>query len=58
MVKTCKTCKLQKDINDFHKNKNNKDNLQSSCKECTNQAANLWRINNPEKIKINKKKIL
>jgi hypothetical protein len=54
--KVCKNCKIQKDLDSFYKNKKNKDNLQSSCKQCTNQAANLWRINNPEKIKINKKK--
>ena len=50
--KVCKNCKIQKDIDSFYKNKKSKDDLQSSCKECTNQAAILWKINNPEKIKI------
>lgn len=54
MVKICKTCCVEKDAIEFSKNKNSKDNLQPSCRKCMTKKANLWRLNNPEKIKINK----
>jgi hypothetical protein len=53
-TKVCKTCKLEKDTVYFSKNKNSKDNLQPSCKKCMVVSANLWKLNNPEKVKINK----
>jgi hypothetical protein len=55
-MKICKTCCLEKDIINFSKNKNSKDNLQPSCRKCMTQNANLWKLNNSEKVKINKKK--
>lgn len=55
MVKICKTCLLEKDCVEFSKHKKTKDNLQSSCRKCMTEKAVLWKLNNPDKVKVNKK---
>jgi len=67
-MKTCTVCNLEKEKTEFFKSK--KDSLRGDCKACFNQKrkdryANdkqkeltrnkLYRVNNPEKVKLNKK---
>jgi len=49
--KKCSRCKKIKPINEFYKNKQKRDGLYCWCKYCERERYNLWKLNNPEKVK-------
>lgn len=49
ITRICKKCGIEKPINEFGKESSKKDGIRPWCKSCAIQAANNWRINNPEK---------
>lgn len=48
-LKHCSQCNISKDKKEFYKDKNKKDGLQPICISCSKE----WRINNPERCKVN-----
>ena len=55
MSKQCKKCQLQKELSQFNKRKSSKDGLDIYCKLCKANYTNIWKLNNPEKLKLSKK---
>ncbi len=55
-MKCCTKCKIEKQLTDFNKKRSNSDGLRSICKICHRLESRQWAINNPEKMKINRKK--
>lgn len=54
--KTCNICRVEKPITDFHKSKNQKFGVKSFCKKCACAKTKEWKLNNPDKVLINRKK--
>lgn len=54
--KTCNICRVEKPITDFHKSKSQKFGVTSICKICACAKAKEWKLNNPDKVLINRKK--
>lgn len=50
-MKQCIKCLENKDLMDFYKRKISKDGFTNSCRLCCKKGLQLWRQNNPEKIK-------
>ena len=48
-LKTCYTCKEEKPRSEFNRKRANKDGLRKQCRECQYVEKRLWRKNNPEK---------
>lgn len=55
-MKKCSTCKEEKDESIFGKDKRMRDGFRSQCKVCHKKSTDIWRKNNPEKVKSNRKK--
>ncbi len=55
-MKYCPKCKQIKDNDAFGKAKGRSDGLRGWCKICTNAATAQWQKNNPEKMKLRKKR--
>lgn len=55
-IKQCGKCKKVKPITEFGKRALNRDGFQGHCKRCNNELSKLWRLRNPEKVKISNKK--
>lgn len=56
MHKICTKCKNSLELSCFYKDKGNKDGYNYWCKHCVNSYNKNWRIQNPEKYKLSKKK--
>lgn len=52
MAKLCKKCMKELPVSSFYKQIGSSDGLRGSCKECCAEADRLWRLNNPEKLKL------
>lgn len=50
-TKVCSKCGEEKNISEFYKRKDNKDGYRNDCKKCLNQKCEIYRENNPEKLK-------
>lgn len=55
-MKYCPKCKTNKNKTEFGKAKGRGDGLRGWCKLCTNAATSQWQKNNPEKMKLRKKR--
>lgn len=51
MKQTCCKCKIEKDISEFTKDKYKKSGYTYDCNICRAERQNIWKKNNPEKIK-------
>lgn len=51
--KRCCECKKNKFLKDFHNNKSTKDGLATSCKVCAIERTRKYKIENPERSKMN-----
>lgn len=58
IMKKCNTCKKQKSLDSFYKSKTMPDGLQYTCKDCDNEKNRRYKIANPERVKLNKRKNL
>ena len=56
MTKKCNKCKEHKELTEFYKQTRNKDGLQHHCKVCKNAENKLWREENPECNKKNRRR--
>jgi hypothetical protein len=56
--KICSRCKIEKNIFQFNNRKTSSDGKRSSCKECENLEIKKWRLNNKEKVKLQKQRYL
>jgi hypothetical protein len=56
LTKKCCTCKKIKQANKFHKDTSRKDGYAPRCAKCDNINHKEYRKNNPEKIKVQRKK--
>jgi hypothetical protein len=51
-LKICAKCKQNKSYLDFHKDTKKKDGLFYCCKDCAKKQVAIWRLENPEKVKM------
>jgi hypothetical protein len=54
--KVCSKCKEEKEVCEFGKDKTKKSGHKSQCKECVNITSNKYKLLNPDKIKLSRKK--
>lgn len=54
--KICSKCKEEKEVCEFGKDKTKKSGHKSQCKECVNITSNKYKLLNPDKIKLSRKK--
>lgn len=57
-TKICSKCKIEKNIVEFSVRLKSKDGLRSTCKLCDKEETKKWRLNNKEKVKLQKKRYL
>lgn len=50
-MKTCSKCKQKLSLDNFHKNRTQGDGYQNQCAKCKLVSTNIWRKNNPHKLK-------
>jgi len=57
-MKKCFSCKKAKSLDQFYHSENftNKDKHSSSCKECVCRRATQWALDNPERVRMSKRK--
>jgi hypothetical protein len=58
VTKICNKCKKEKKGCDFGSDNRNKDGMRGSCKECERKQIKEWRLNNKEKVKLQKQRYL
>jgi hypothetical protein len=54
--KVCSKCKEEKEVCEFGKDKTKKSGYKSQCKECVNITSKKYKLLNPDKIKLSRKK--
>jgi hypothetical protein len=54
--KVCSKCKEEKEVCEFGKDKTKKSGYKSQCKKCTNITTKKYKLLNPDKIKLSRKK--
>jgi len=55
-TKRCYACELEKSLNDFGTDKSKKSGISSQCKDCKRIANAQWKKDNPEKIRMIRKR--
>jgi hypothetical protein len=55
-TKVCSKCSIEKNVCEFYLDKQKKDNLSSSCKICKIKQYDIYKLENPDKVKESKRK--
>jgi len=55
-TKKCIKCEIEKSITEFSKHVKYKSGIRNSCKTCESQVKKQWKIDNPDKVKEERKR--